>query len=598
MTDPSAAAPRLIDEDTPLAEVLASAEAQAIIARRLPHLAGSVEDFPINISAFPLSSVLRFELENDEAAVAELLEQLSTIVNPVPARREEPVIHADPDYEDHSVPRGSAAFSISEAPAQNRTVELALAGPQHGNPFVDVEFAARFTSTEAEFEVGGFYDGGGRYVVRFLPPAPGLWSFVVTSTARSLDGVRGSFTVSASSARGPVRVVGRSHFETADGSAFHAVGTTAYAWIHQPEDLQERTLRALAQAPFNKLRMCLFPKDYVYNHNEPDDFVFARTEDGAFDFTRFDTGFFARLERRIGQLADRGIDAEVILFHPYDRWGFADMGAAVEDRYVTYVVRRLAASPTIWWSLANEYDLLAGKREADWNRLGELVRAEDHVGHPRSIHNIERQFDHSQDWVTHVSAQKNAYEVGELVDQLRAEYSKPVSLDEFGYDGNLEQVWGSLTAEEVVRRAWQVTLRGAYFTHGETLLNDEEIIFWAKGGDLRGKSPARIAFLRALVADTSPGRISPIRDAVDVLCGGVPGEVLFQYLDSSRPAYRTVRIPKDAAARIDVIDTWGMSVSEVPGIHTGAVRVDLPSRPFMALRITWEKSAPPTEPAR
>ena len=140
----------------------------------------------------------------------------------------------------------------------------------------------------------------------------------------------------------------------------------------------------------------------------------------------------------------------------------------------------------------------------------------------------------------------------------------------------------------MVRRAWQVTLRGAYFTHGETLLNDEEIIFWAEGGDLRGESPARIASLRNLVAETSTGRLSPIRDAVDALCGGVPGEVLFQYLDSSRPAYRTVQIPNDAAARIDVIDTWDMSVHEVPGIHTRTVRVDLPNRPFMALRISWQ----------
>ena len=38
---------------------------------------------------------------------------------------------------------------------------------------------------------------------------------------------------------------------------------------------------------------------------------------------------------------------------------------------------------------------------------------------------------------------------------------------------------------------------------------------------------------------------------------------------------------------IDVIDTWNMTVERVPGIHSdGSVRVDLPGRPFMAVRLT------------
>ena len=31
-------------------------------------------------------------------------------------------------------------------------------------------------------------------------------------------------------------------------------------------------------------------------------------------------------------------------------------GAAVDDRYLRYVVARLAAYRNVWWSLANEYD--------------------------------------------------------------------------------------------------------------------------------------------------------------------------------------------------------------------------------------------------
>src|SRR5205814_987496 len=95
--------------------------------------------------------------------------------------------------------------------------------------------------------------------------------------------------------------------------------------------------------------------------NEPERLPFIRLPDGGWDPTRFNVEFFRLLERRIRDLADLGIETDLILFHPYDRWGFADMGAAVDERYVRYVVARLAAEPGVWWSLANEYDLVCGK---------------------------------------------------------------------------------------------------------------------------------------------------------------------------------------------------------------------------------------------
>jgi hypothetical protein len=53
-------------------------------------------------------------------------------------------------------------------------------------------------------------------------------------------------------------------------------GTTAYAWTHQPAALEVRTLATLADSPFRKLRMCVFPKSYVFNTNEPARYPFAR----------------------------------------------------------------------------------------------------------------------------------------------------------------------------------------------------------------------------------------------------------------------------------------------------------------------------------
>ena len=49
------------------------------------------------------------------------------------------------------------------------THELSFAGPAEGNPFLDVTIGATFSQGDRQVRVNGFYDGDGRYLVRFLP---------------------------------------------------------------------------------------------------------------------------------------------------------------------------------------------------------------------------------------------------------------------------------------------------------------------------------------------------------------------------------------------------------------------------------------------
>ena len=49
------------------------------------------------------------------------------------------------------------------------------------------------------------------------------------------------------------------------------------------------------------------------------------------------------------------------------------LGPAVDERYLRYAVRRLAAFANVWWSMANEYDLLWAKTNDDWERLAAVV---------------------------------------------------------------------------------------------------------------------------------------------------------------------------------------------------------------------------------
>ncbi|MFE5409017.1 DUF5605 domain-containing protein [Microbacterium sp. NPDC056569] len=578
----------MFDRASTFGETLDHPDGRAVLEKHLPGIAASPMAAQFRGARLGQLVALAQELE-DPAARQRLWDDLAAIGDGTHARREyAPAIAPDPGYETDDVERGSARLTTPPTVAKWDVLELRLDGPAHGNPFVDVEVDAVFTRPDgSEVRVGGFYDGDGVYRVRALTDAEGEWSFLTRSTARSLDGIVGSATVGGSreGAHGPVRVDGF-HFRHADGTRHLPLGTTAYAWTHQDDALQEQTLATLAGSPFTKIRMCLFPKSYLFNANEPVDFVFPGSLEDGFDLERFDPAHFRRLERRIAQLAELGIEADLILFHAYDRWGFADLGPAVDERYLRYVVRRLSAFANVWWSMANEYDLMWSNEIEDWERLAAVVGEEDAFGHLNSIHNCRPFYDYSEPWITHVSVQRvDVYRTAENTDEWRERWGKPVVIDECAYEGDIDQGWGNITGEEMTRRFWEGAVRGGYVGHGETYLPEpdgDEVLWWSKGGKLHGTSPDRIRFLRDLQADAPGGVWDPLPSDWDVPWGGTETHRI-GYFGFSRPRFRHVVLP-DGEWAIDVIDTWNMTVDRLDGTHRATVRVPLPGRQFMAVR--------------
>jgi hypothetical protein len=238
--------------------------------------------------------------------------------------------------------------------------------------------------------------------------------------------------------------------------------------------------------------------------------------------------------------------------------------------------------------MANEYDLMPSKSTADWERLATIVGDNDHVGHLRSIHNFQKFYDHSRPWITHCSLQRvDLYRTAENTTEWRWEWSKPIVIDECGYEGDLEQTWGNLTGEELVRRAWEGTLRGGYVAHGETYGNDRDELWWSKGGVLVGSSPKRLEFLARLVAESPTGKLDPVdlgRVSGDFTWGGDDGRYYLGYLGLGQSRFCTIDLP-EGEFTIDVIDTWGMTVERAPGTRSGTVRVALPARPYTAIRL-------------
>ena len=485
--------------------------------------------------------------------------------------------------------RAETPASWSRQVAQWGVEEVVLKSAKtYANPFVDVTLQAEFRCPGKTVKADGFYDGDGTWKVRLMPEKPGACSFKTRSSDPALNRASGNFTVTpaATGVHGLVRTARTYHFSYADGTPYFALGTTSYNWLNRDAALQERTLASLRASPFTKIRFGLFPKWYAFNHVEPAVFPYVRKADGSFDYDRFDPRFFANVEARIQQLADMGVEADIILFHPYDHWGFAKMDPAHDEAWVRYVVARLAAYRNVWWTMANEYDLMKPK---DWNHLGQTVRTADPYGHPVGIHNAGAWWDHSQPWIDHVIVQDGSPTVGRAAALARARYGKPVVMDEFGYEGDNGQPWGDLSAAEETARFWDLTMAGAYGSHGETYMHPQGVLWWAAGGELVGESPARLSFLKSVMTSLPFQEMAPAPElVVNGQALAKPGQAyLFRFtptgdFDILRPAQ--VRLAGAELFKVEAIDPWLMKVyplgytapgdyAFMPPISSGLLRI-------------------------
>jgi hypothetical protein len=480
--------------------------------------------------------------------------------------------------------------------------ELTLHGPAEGNPFLDVTLAATFTLEHRSITLDGFYDGNGTYKVRFMPDSQGNWSYTTASNIAALNNKTGRFTCTSPGKdnHGPVTVRYTHHFAYADGTPYFPFGTTCYAWAHQGDAMEEETLATLRTAPFNKIRMCVFPKHYEYNHNEPQFYVFPRLKgpdaehpEGVNDYTRFDPAFFAHFEKLLDRLRGMNIEADLILFHPYDRWGYSNMPAEVDERYLRYVVARLAAYRNVWWSLANEFDLMKHKTRLDFDRFVHLVQQFDPYQHLRSVHYSKTMYDYASPAVTHASLQTYDFESGP---RWAKEWNKPIVYDEVQYEGNIFSRWGNLSPQEMTRRFWLGIVAGCYVTHGETYLDptlkaeesSTQKIWWSHGGKLVGTSPQRIGFLRRLFEETTTrGLDAPDNpyylNAVSARDSKSAPDGILYYFDFHQPGDYVFPLG-DGRYKADLIDPWEMTVTPVPGTHTGKARLTLPVKPYQAVR--------------
>ena len=273
--------------------------------------------------------------------------------------------------------------------------------------------------------------------------------------------------------------------------------------------------------------------------------------------------------------------------------------------------------PEIWWSLANEYDLCMPKKTlADWEALEAFVASCDPYHHLLSCHNCFCFWDFKRKDVTHASIQTRV--LTEIPRYLR-EYGKPVVIDECCYEGDLPHIWGSISGQEMVRRFWRCYVGGGACTHGETFLSPDDVLWWARGGVLKGESPKRIAFLRCVIEEL-PGFLSPLESVWEeaerqdeaqrpdwirpflaslsrmappdrhmLLCGEhlwaahCAEDAYLWYYGQQTAREQIIKLPPAHRYRVEVLDTWNMTRETLQTGVSGRVVLTLPGREDMAV---------------
>lgn len=492
--------------------------------------------------------------------------------------------------------------------------ELQLQGPEPEGSWAETDITAVFQCGDMSKSVQGFYDGEGIYKVRFLPRYPGHYCWKVSGIL-SAEGEE-ECTISEKD-HGMVQAAG-THFQYEDGTKYLPFGTTIYALAHQTEEIREQTMQSLAKAPFNKVRHCVFPKHYDYNHNDPELYPFEKDENGKWDVHHPCLEFWKRFEGIIARLGEMDIQTDLILFHAYDRWGFAFLDMEECRVYLDYVMRRLSAYPYIWWSMANEYDIMFNHTVEDWYAIEQMITEKDPYHHLLSNHNCLKLYDFSRPAVTHCSIQTIALHKTE---EWQQKYQKPVVFDECCYEGNLQHEWGNISGFEMVNRFWCACAKGAYATHGETFLDDEDVLWWAKGGTLKGESPERIAFLKDIMYSL-PGNITPwvepfwvdftnvtegkdedgqgssfmkliqslneeeqeMNQLKSAQYSGCCGEEVFLKYYARQCAVKSfIYLPNDKKYSIELIDAWNMTRETLLDEASGKTELKLPGREGIAV---------------
>jgi dienelactone hydrolase len=289
--------------------------------------------------------------------------------------------------------------------------EAVLTGSRaYVNPFLEVTVTATFTAPSGrKLRVFGFYDGGTTWRLRVAPDEVGQWRYVTQASDAAnsgLDRQTGTFKCVPSRNKGFIRADAKHkyYFSYSDGTPFFALGDTCSVTCKALSDANRKAyLDARASKPFNFLRIFASLTFNAWTarpwseaiSRDADGFPWGGTPQSP-DYDRLNPAYFQRYERILGELKQRNVHAEIIVFNLYEV-PFKDPAIWTPERerlWGRYVVSRLSVYSTVFlWTVTQEYERYPAGRysyepaDDDWvKRMAKLIRETDPYDHPITVH--------------------------------------------------------------------------------------------------------------------------------------------------------------------------------------------------------------------
>jgi hypothetical protein len=422
---------------------------------------------------------------------------------------------------------------------------------QYTNAFTDVEVNVTFRQGDKQWMMPAFWAGGGRWTVRFAPPAKGEYLCRVECSDQSntdLAGKQETLRVVEYQGDNPLLKHGflrvsadHRHLEHADGAAFFWLGDTWWKGLCKRlswEGFQELTADRKAKG---------FSVVQIVCGRYPDEAGFLprwENEGGkpyaTKDFTVINLPYFDYADRRIKHLVDSGIVPAIV-----GGWGRPDCnsleaGVVNIKRHWRNLVARYGAYPTVW--------IIGGESAGpEWTEIARYVQQIDPYGRPSSIHPGDSgrksvtdesviNFDMLQtghgDW----DAARGA------IPKLKAAYDRippmPAMIGEYCYEQHMQTAfqdeqryvfWGSLLSGAAgltygAAGVWHASVEG---DPGITPIYDWTT--WKEGMNFPGST--QLGLGKTLLEQYAWWRFTPHPEwaEADSFAAGIPGEVRFIY---------------------------------------------------------------------
>ncbi len=359
-----------------------------------------------------------------------------------------------------------------------------IATGDYTNPFTDLEARAEITIPDGSTRrLALFWDGGRTWKLRISPDVPGVWTFIVRSVDKGLDGQAGSFSCTASLRRGsivPMKEHGL-HLTTQDGIPFLFWGDTAWGLYldQESENLNRqsvfRYIDKRAAEGINIVHSMLLSEAGWGN----------KGGDPFFDITKMEINpaYWQEVDVRLAYLNKKGIIGGLVIAwgdkqrrEPWAWRMFPDIDA--RERYARYIAARYGAYD-VYFILAGEWNAEARTRENTTRATvkqeffelgGTFAQADAHnrmLGiHPMTRDGSVREF-HEAGWMSFGDYQQNYPDVHNRL-LLSRKFNKPIVNSEYGYflrdasgDGKVDK-HNSFTPEDMRFVTWDIIMAGAY----------------------------------------------------------------------------------------------------------------------------------------